>query len=813
MPKIRGEVYSTLHYQARLQAEYKRTQKHRYELLTPEAERGFELLPEPSPGDVFLDLEADPYAGDGLTYLFGVALPDGSYVRWWADDALQQKRAFEEVVDFIDSRRREHPSMHIYHYSPAEKTAFQQMSSEFGTREHVIDDLLRSHVFVDLFKVVKQAMRISQPSYSLKKVEAFYFEREEEGVFERGGPILAYEEWLETRDPAIRDVIENYNREDCVSTLHLRNWLLQLRAEVEQTFSRPIPWLNKSPDERTEDAVEAELQADSLSRALMDRDETLLANLIHYYRREARPAWWWWFERLEMTAEELIADTESIGGMTATNVPTRAVKRSTIYTLHFPAQEHKLSDEGYDPATEKRVSIVRIDNATGIIEIKRSNAQATEPLPAALIPGKPFDTKKQQSAIRRFAQSVLQGNPRYQAAIDILRRTPRAGASYLFTQGPPGAGKTYVSARRIVDLLADGKRVGVTSNSHKAIENLLDEVERAASERHVRFVGLKKAGTGEEYTSAHITTSDEIDDFLGPAVKLVAGTSWLFADERFEQTLDHLFIDEAGQVALATALVVSMSARFVHLLGDPLQLAQVSQAQHPSGSGVSVLEHLLGADATIPEERGEFLANTYRMHPDVCRFVSEVVYDGRLRSAAGCEQQRVTSAGALNGTGIRFIPVEHAGNSQSCAEEAARIAEEIDTLLRGSVTDKNGVTRPMTTTDILVVAPYNAQVRCIRETLRHDVAVGTVDKFQGREAAVVFFSMTTSTGDDLPRDIEFLFSRNRLNVAVSRARCLAVVVANPRLLDVACRTPDDMKLVSALCRFVEMAAEKGLPPA
>ncbi|HXG58249.1 MAG TPA: TM0106 family RecB-like putative nuclease [Thermoanaerobaculia bacterium] len=824
--KIRDETYATLHHQARLQAEQIRTGRHRYELLVPEEERGFERLPQPSPGDVFLDLEADPYAGDGITYLFGIATPDGNYRSWWADSALEQQRAFEAVVDFISARRREHPGMHIYHYSPAEKIAFQRMSTEFGTREAEIDDFLRAHVFTDLFTVVRQALRISQPSYSLKKVEAFYFQRDEEGVFERGGPILAYEEWLETRDPKIRMEIENYNREDCLSTVRLRDWLLDLRREAEAQFGRPIPWFDRAPDEQSPDAIEAELQADAISRALLagvpddlitateeQKTRWLLAHLIHYYRREARPAWWWWFERLKMSEEELIADGESIGGLVPAGVPPRDVKRSLIYTLRFPPQEFKLDDEGHDPATERKVTIESIDGASGTIEIRRGKALAGEPLPKALIPGGPISTKNHRRTIRRFAQSILDhgfdGSP-YRAAVDILLRRPRDGSSYLFVQGPPGAGKTWWGAHRIVDLLEEGKRVGVTSNSHKAIHHMLDEVEKVARERGVNFRGLKKgAGDEAEYESAHIATSDDLDDFVDPAVNLIAGTSWLFASDALDRTLDCVFIDEAGQVALASALVIATAARFVYLLGDPLQLAQVSQANHPGTSGASVLEHLLGGDATIPPERGEFLEKTWRMHPDVCRFVSEVVYDGRLEAAEGRERQRVSGSRGLSGTGLRFIPIEHGGNSQSCVEEAERIADEIANLLGATVTNFEGETRPLRESDIMVVAPYNAQVRCVTEVLRGrglgNVPVGTVDKFQGREAEVVFFSMTTSSGDDLPRDIDFLFSRNRLNVAVSRARCLAVVVASPRLLDVACATPDQMRLVNALCRFVEMA--------
>jgi uncharacterized protein len=229
-------------------------------------------------------------------------------------------------------------------------------------------------------------------------------------------------------------------------------------------------------------------------------------------------------------------------------------------------------------------------------------------------------------------------------------------------------------------------------------------------------------------------------------------------------------------------------------------LAQVTQGLHPPGTRASALEHLLGAERTIPEVRGLFLERSWRMHPDVSTFVSEAFYEGRLRSAEGCERQATAF-----GTGIRYLPVVHEGNRQSAPEEGRRICEEIKRLLGADYTDARGETRPLAEGDFMVVAPYNAQVRCLRELLPAGVRVGTVDKFQGQEAPVVFFSMTSSSGDDIPRNLGFLFSRNRLNVAISRARCLAMLVASPRLLEINCRTVEQMRLANALCLLVERA--------
>ncbi len=342
------------------------------------------------------------------------------------------------------------------------------------------------------------------------------------------------------------------------------------------------------------------------------------------------------------------------------------------------------------------------------------------------------------------------------------------------------------------------------------IHNLLAEVEKYAAPDEP-FAGLKKCGSdgSNSYESKHglIGNSNEIADFAGGGYELVAGTAWLFCREEMDGTLDYLFIDEAGQISLADALAMGTCARNVILLGDPQQLAQVSQAVHPPGAGVSVLEHLLGEHTTIPPERGLFIDQTRRMHPDVCKFISKAIYEDRLESFADCANQGIEAAGRLIGTGIRYVPTTHEGNTRESPEEAEAIAGLIDDLLKGQYFQTDGTSGPLKPEEIMVVAPYNAQVRCLREALPAEVRVGTVDKFQGQEAAVCFFSMATSSKEEIPRNLEFLFSRNRLNVAISRARCLAVLVCNPELLHIRCRNAEQMRLLNALCWFVEMAGE------
>ncbi len=283
-------------------------------------------------------------------------------------------------------------------------------------------------------------------------------------------------------------------------------------------------------------------------------------------------------------------------------------------------------------------------------------------------------------------------------------------------------------------------------------------------------------------------------------VDVVAGTPWLFADEGLDGVLDVVVVDEAGQMSLANACAVGTAARNLVLLGDPQQLAQPSQGVHPAGAERSALDHVLAGRDTIAPDRGVFLPTTRRMHPDVCAFVSEVFYDGRLSSDPSCALQRVGGD-----AGTRFAGVAHAGNRTWSSEEERAVADLVSRLLTARWTDAEGVENDMGIADILVVAPYNAQVKRLRAALPDGARAGTVDKFQGQQAAVTIYSMATSSASDMPRNLEFLFSRNRLNVAVSRARALAIVVCSPALLRTPCRSPEQLRLVNALCRYVEMA--------
>jgi predicted RecB family nuclease len=833
--RLQSAMVEKLRDQAALQLHRYRTDELRYRLLMPEERRGLGLLPAPSQGDVFFDMEGDPFYDPacGLEFLFGVLWreADGTttYRALWAHDRDAERRAFAEFVDLVAERRRAYPDLHVYHYAAYEPSTLARLMGEHATREAEIDGFLRGEVFVDLLQVVRQGMRAGVESYSLKEVEKLFFERQAE-VSSGNEAMIEFERWLDDRDDQGRlDAIAAYNEEDCLATLELRDWLLARRPEAEREHASTIPFLpapeGRPEPERDEAPGETARLRDTLLASASDGDgRELCARVLEYHRREARPGWWWYFRRLRMTNEELTDDGEALGclehdgGEPLDLSIANPRAKSLEWTFTFPPQQHRFDegDGGADPREEGTGwTVSGIDNTAGEIRLRRSREMRDASLPTSLVPDGPFGTQAQQAALRRFAASLLVGDDRYRHLERLLRRDlPLGGASlqrrelldqralldqlqgsYFVIQGPPGSGKTYRGARLITHLLAQGRKVGITAQSHKVIHNLLAEIERAAAAEGLSFKGIKR---GDSWDSEHVKTNGSIAALLDPDVTLIAGTAWLFSRDELDGKLDTLVVDEAGQYSLADAVACGTSAQRLVLLGDPLQLAQVTQGVHPQGSGVSVLEHVLGEHETIPEDMGLFLDETRRMHPEVCRFVSDAFYEGRLRSIPECAQ-RTTS----DGVGVRWLDVAHDGNRVDSEEEAEAIANEIERLL-GHTFRQSQAERSLGYHDVIVVAPYNAQVRLLRERLPRAVEVGTVDKFQGREAAVVFYSMASSSGEDVPRGLDFLMSRNRLNVAVSRAQCLAYVACSPRLLEVDCRTVEHLKLANALCRFVEL---------
>jgi uncharacterized protein len=806
---MQPEIYARLRDQAGLQAGARESGADTYRVLRHEPGAGFALLPEPDPGDLFFDFEGNPFwdTEGGLEYLWGILDSGRVFTPLHAHDHASERAALEQFVDLVHARLAESPGLHVYHYARYEITALKRLVARYGTREEKLDDLLRRDIFVDLFAVVRNGVRTSRPGYGLKELERFLpFERLAE-IRDGGSSIVAFETWMANGDQALLDEIDAYNREDCIATLLLRDWLVERRAEAIERYG-PIPPL--VPDE-PRDRPEHRIARTAVQELLIAAGEETAAHLLDYHSREAKPVWWAFFDRLEKTVDELIEDPESVGGLVQVGEPGWE-KRSRVFDLTFPAQELKLrvGQEVRDPGTgESAGTLLLVDREERRIRLKRGPSLEGVPLPRALIPGGPLRTPEQEGALARFGQSLLARDRRYPALESILRREPfphdvqtsdldemkalvrSLDGRHLVIQGPPGSGKTWTSGRLIADLIAAGRTVGVASTSHKAIHNLLEAVEDAARDAGLEFEGLKKASGGNpesEYESAHIVSVWESDACTG--VDLTGGTAWHYARASHDGMLDYLFIDEAGQVSLADALAMGTAARNVVLVGDPQQLAQVIQGTHPGGTEASVLTWLLDGAETIAADRGLFLERTFRLHPDVCRYISEEFYEGRL-AAAPITATRTTPLGS----GLQFVAVEHEGRRQEAVEEVAEVTAIVERLLASGVAAG----------EVMVVSPYNMQVSALAEALPGGMRVGTVDKFQGQEADVVIYSMASSSGEDVPHGLEFLLSRNRLNVAISRARCLAYLVASPRLLEVNCRTIAQMRLANALCRFVELA--------
>ena len=400
---------------------------------------------------------------------------------------------------------------------------------------------------------------------------------------------------------------------------------------------------------------------------------------------------------------------------------------------------------------------------------------------------------------------------------DAIRLAFELDHGVLPIQGPPGTGKTFTGSHMILELVKAGKKVGVTAVGHETIRNVLRAVCQHAAEQGLANFRCLHKGKPKDENPEELQAIDDngriADLFATDEYRLLGGTSWLWANERFRESVDVLFIDEAGQMSLADVLAVSAGAKSLVLLGDPQQLEQPQQASHPPGAGASALEHLLGGAKTIASDRGLFLHQTRRLHPAICRFTAEAFYENRLTSVDGLERQAVlapdgSSAAELGSAGLVYVPVEHDAWQSRAPEEVEVIAKLVAALTADGVRYRNadGAETPLTSADLMIVAPYNAQVTALAERLP-GVRIGTVDKFQGQQAPVVIVSLTTSSPEDAPRGMDFLYSANRLNVATSRAKALCILVGSPRLFEPDCRTPQQMRLANAFCRYRELARE------
>ena len=859
------EGYTRIREQARIQLEARTEGRLKFEMLPSEPGDGLLRLPAPSPGDIFLDFEGDPFVADGgLEYLFGVitTTDEGTlaYQGRWALDRAQERAAFEWFVDMTFERLARFPDLHIYHFGNYEPGALKRLMLRYATREEEVDRLLRGKVMIDLHAISRQSVRASVEQYSLKEIEKFSDYRRRVPLPEANQARHFIEHQLElSPSPKLTDqacgIVEGYNEDDCRATERLRHWLESLRAGIIESGTdvpRPAAKDAAPSEEATAQQQRVAALFDALTQGLPTEpaDRTpeqaarwLLAHALDWHRREEKVKWWEFFRMKDLSEEELYDEKTALAGLSLRQrMPKMSPReRSPIDQYHYPVQECsvRVKDTLYTLDEQKFGEVVAADQAARTIDVKKL-IKLDGLHPPSVFAHSRFPTDEQTKSILQLADWIVANGidspGDYRAARDLLLRNPprlaaghslalnpnenvvraacRVGLaldnSVLPIQGPPGAGKTFTGARMICELVTHGQKVGITAVSHKVIRKLLDDVRDAARELNITGVRSAHRKEGADPDSApvrEIGTNDEaLQSLQSGEVNVLGGTPWLWCREEFRNSVHVLFVDEAGQMSLANVLACAPAGRSLVLLGDPQQLEQPQKGSHPEGSDISALAHLLGGRSTISEGQGLFLGETWRLHPAICRFTSELFYEGRLVSLAGLEHQSIQAPAPFSGAGLWFVPVAHEGNQSHSAEEVERVAAIVQFLSQAGTTwtDRDGRQRPMTLDDLLIVAPYNDQVNRLVQRLP-GAKVGTVDKFQGQQAAVVIYSMTTSTPEDAPRGMEFLYNLNRFNVATSRARCACIVVGSPPLFSPECRTPRQMELANVLCRYAEMS--------
>ncbi|MGV0772622.1 TM0106 family RecB-like putative nuclease [Mycobacterium syngnathidarum] len=801
----------------------------------------------------------------GLEYLWGVLGAEGHFQPLWAHDRAGERQVLIAFLELVRKRRKRFPKMHIYHYAPYERSTLLRLAGRYGVGENDVDDLLRNGILVDLLPLVRKSIRVGTENYSIKSLEPLYMGNElrDGEVTKATDSITEYARYCSLRDAGhheeaatVLKEIEDYNRYDCRSTHRLRDWLINRAFEAEVPPRGPQPVRDGGPIEKA-DAVDRKLLRFAGDGVDPRTDEqqavALIAAARGFHKREDKPFWWGHFDRLNNPVDEWADSTgvfvaEQAEVVNDWHTPPRARKPqrqvrltgaidagelgNEVYALYTPPAPAGLSDDpdrrGFGSAT-----VIGCDNPEAptevlITERQPKDADTFTQVPFALTPGPPINTRPLQVSIDSTATTVCAGLPTLpaDAVTDVLlRRPPRTisgrplprngdtaaditaalldlDCSYIAVHGPPGTGKTYTSAQIIARLANEHRwRIGIVAQSHAVIEHLLEQVLDSGVE--AASVAKKRKGTDPRWTAINENAyAAFIADHPGC---VIGGTAWDFANEARvpRQCLDLLVIEEAGQFNLANTIAVAPAARNLLLLGDPQQLPQVCQGTHPAPVDDSALGWLVEGAHTLPADRGYFLDCSFRMHPAVCGPVSRLSYDGRLQS-----HEKVSAARQLDGIepGVRVLEVAHLDNSTDSPEEAAAIVAAITGLLDTTWSDEHGST-PLGQEHFLVVTPYNAQVTTVRRALDAagltEVQAGTVDKFQGRQAPVVFVSMTASSAADVPRGIGFLLNRNRLNVAISRAKYVAYIVRSPQLTDYLPAQPNSLIALGAFLALTD----------
>ncbi len=843
---LREEIKIKRIEQAKLQLEAEKEGiiKFKYNEENFALNKGFNLLPEPTSNDLFFDLEGvQDYVYQGkLEYLFGLYYEEKNeffFKPFWAHNREEEKQSLIQFFQFIKKHFEKYPQSKIYHYAPYEITALERLTSIHKVHGVDYDHYLNLGKFVDLFRVVKQGIYVSQKSYSIKDIEKYY-------DFKRTGDILKgdvseefYIQWMQNGDQQLLDKIEEYNKQDCLSTFRLRKWLLRIKPKQTRWFVPEKEKMELRPFEETLLEYQEKFKNSKLKDNKVLR---LLSDIIGFYSREQKPQWRQHFDRKDLSNSDLIDDREVIANMKLTSIFQD--KRSFVYKYIFPEQEYKLKEgrtciiaNNTDPErSDYAGKIQELDQIKRSLLLRKGISKEEKKLPRTLSIGEKvmeharFENLNKN--IYKFCDNVLEKKEGYGAIKDFINRnTPQIKEikkgekiittgnfeieipkiilnlqnSYLYLQGPPGSGKTYQASNAIVELLKKNKKVAITANSHKVIHNLLERVENLANKQKFFFKGLKMGNFDNEdtfYDGKLIKTDKNEKNYINALKKsevlLYAGTKYHLSQWYYQNKLDYLFVDEASQISVADLVALGGIAKNIILVGDQMQLGQPTQGSHPGESGHSVLDYLLEGKDTISKDKGIFLNKTYRLHPNINLFISENFYEDRLLVNKENINRRIEykKNSIIQSEGIHTVLMKHEDRSQTSIEEFEIIKKIMDQLIGCKYIDFDKSERKINIDDILIISPFNAQVNFLKARLTKGARCGTIDRYQGLEAPITIISMTSSSVDDLPRNKKFFFNRNRLNVAISRAQCSSIVLLNPKLLESPPTDYEEFKLIN-----------------
>lgn len=668
--------------------------------------------------------------------------------------------------------------------------------------------------------------------------------------------------------------IREYNIDDCESTLELVSWLRNIQSQKGIQFETVAPKLLVE-EEPTDRVIANRVQREALENRQQqliesfnkneelkkDKYAQLLVSLLHFYVREKKSKNFEYFLRLEKNDEELSDDDMVISNIELLNTDIQGEKIfcTANFSLDQPLRKDKIKTATIKDSNVKvnKITFLDIFEANGDIdlrfgkitfELNKNHEDALDLNPLTLFCSDDFlptdglerelcsitEAYFNKGHLSNALKTIFdQASPRFLTDRSLLPVTRHhyfdnekydtalieaisgMNESCLCIQGPPGSGKTSTAKKVIKALLEKNKRIGIMSNSHAAIMNLLEPLARdLPSVLIAKIAGFESIQTFEEKypegtypkfrfrKNMSFTKKESFENF-----RVIGATVYGFSNEiTHTQPFDYLFVDEASQVALANLVVASSAAKNIVLMGDQMQLEQPIQGSHPGSAGASALEFMLQEHAVIPEDKGIFLERTYRMHQDICKPLSEIVYEGKLQADDANGNQKIKIDNPVLITkqkGILPIFVEHTGNTQSSEEEVEKIKEIIAELKTGYFINKQNNSEPINNKSILIIAPYNMQVNLLKESLGLEYQIGTIDKFQGQEAPVVIVSMAVSDITETPRGLDFIFDKKRLNVAISRSKALAVVVANKNLNNCVVNSLDQMEKVGFFCQLVK----------